>query len=87
MYVPTLSFFVVNVYMNWQALEEGMVVLCRIREISPYHMFVCLPGRLSAKVTMTEISAPYTNSLAKLRLLEITQKVVLVFLNSGVIYC
>lgn len=52
-----------------------MVLVGRVREVLPYHMFVCLPGRLSAKVTVTGISAPYTESVTRLRELEITEQV------------
>jgi len=60
--------------LTYQSLEEGMVVVGRIREIHPYHIFICLPGKLSAKVPITAISEPYSNSLTRLQKLEITQK-------------
>ncbi|XP_046676983.1 protein RRP5 homolog isoform X3 [Homalodisca vitripennis] len=60
--------------LTYQSLEQGMVVMGRIREISQYHMFVCLPGRLSAKVSVAAISTPYTENLKKLQNLELTSK-------------
>uniref|UniRef100_A0A1B6G243 S1 motif domain-containing protein n=1 Tax=Cuerna arida TaxID=1464854 RepID=A0A1B6G243_9HEMI len=60
--------------LTYQSLEQGMVVMGRIREISHYHMFVCLPGRLSAKVSVAAISTPYTENLKKLQNLELTSK-------------
>lgn len=52
-----------------------MVVLGRVREIWPYHMFVCLPGRLSAKIAVAAISDPYTKALARLRDSDSTEEV------------
>lgn len=47
----------------FQVLNEGMVVLGRITEITDYYLHVSLPGLTAGRVPVTQISEPYSQLL------------------------
>lgn len=46
-----------------QVLNEGMIVLGRITEITDYFLHVSLPGLTAGRVPVTQISEPYSQLL------------------------
>lgn len=52
--------------LSYDAIQEGVIVMGCIREIQKMTLSVLLPGRISGKVMITQISTPYTKLLQAL---------------------
>jgi ribosomal protein S1 len=53
-------------YVTFQTLTEGMLVVGCIADIRQYDMWLSLPGRIVGRVPITSISTQYTNALQSL---------------------
>lgn len=49
--------------LSYKTLTEGMIVLGRVTEITDYYLHVSLPGLISGRVPVTQISEPYSQLL------------------------
>lgn len=49
--------------LSYRVLNEGMVVLGRVTEITDYYLHVSLPGLTAGRVPITQISEPYSQVL------------------------
>lgn len=60
--------------LSYQSVKEGMVILGCVREVHKMNLTILLPGRLSGKVMITQISSPYTKLLEKIAINEVPEE-------------